>query len=116
MATWIKKYNKDSKHITSVAFTDEGRWAIVTENNYISDDYTGKVMDEAKAKYGYINSVSLSGNSVVVCCDGGVYYKNAPKKLIERLNKVDFLPKVIKFTDNGLLLITDGDKKYDYFM
>ena len=116
MATWIKKYNKESKHITSVAFTDEGHWAIVTENNYISDDYTGKVMDEAKAKYGYINSVSLSGNSVVVCCDGGVYYKNAPKKLIERLNKVDFLPKVIKFTDNGLLLITDGDKKYDYFM
>lgn len=116
MVTWLQKYNKDKKNIISVAFTDEGRWAIVTENSYISDDYTGKVMDEAYAKYGYINSVSLSGNSVVVCCDGGVYYKNAPKKLIERLNKVDFLPKVIKFTDNGLLLITDGDKKYDYFM
>ena len=116
MAAWLQKYNKDKKNIISVAFTDEGRWAIVTENSYISDDYTSKVMDEAYAKYGYINSVSLSGNSVVVCCDGGVYYKNAPKKLIERLNKVDFLPKVIKFTDNGLLLITDGDKKYDYFM
>lgn len=116
MADWLIKYRNDKKKITSVAFTDEGRWAIVTENSYIADEYTLDVMDEARAKYGYINSVSLSGNAVVVCCDGGIYYKNAPKKLIERLNIINFLPKVIKFTDNGLLLITDGDKQYDYFL
>lgn len=116
MVNWLIKYRNDKKKITSVAFTDEGRWAIVTETSYIADEYTLDVMDEARAKYGYINSVSLSGNSVVVCCDGGVYYKNAPKKLIERLNIVNFLPKVIKFTDNGLLLITDGDKQFDYFL
>lgn len=116
MVTWLQKYNKDKKNIISVAFTDEGRWAIVTEDAYVTDGYTVKVVEEAQAKYGYVNSVSLSGNSVVVCCEYGIYYKNAPKKLIEKLNEIDFLPKVIKFTDDGLLLITDGDKKYTYFM
>lgn len=116
MANWVKKYNTDSRNITSVAFTDEGHWAIVTDKAFISDSETMIVLKEAQAKYGFINSVSLSGNSVVVCCSRGVYYKNAPKKLIDKLNEVKFLPKVIKITDDGLVLITDGDKKYAYFM
>lgn len=116
MANWVKKYHTDSRNITSVAFTDDGHWAIVTDKAFISDSETMIVLKEAQAKYGFINSVSLSGNSVVVCCSKGIYYKNAPKKLIDKLNDVKFLPKVIKITDDGLVLITDGDKRYAYFM
>ena len=68
MATWVKKYNTDSRNITSVAFTDGNRWAIVTDKSFVSDSQTMAVLKEAQAKYGFINSVSLSGNSVVVCC------------------------------------------------
>ena len=45
----------------------------------------------------------------------GVYYKNIPSNLAEALKKLTFKPKVIKFTDNGLYLITDGESQNYYF-
>ena len=52
---------------------------------------------------------------MIACCKNGVYNKNIPYNLAEALKKLTFKPKVIKFTDNGLYLITDGESQNYYF-
>ena len=44
------------------------------------------------------------------------YYKDIPTKVEEGIKKQEFRPKVVKFTDSGTYLITDGDKRRGYYM
>ena len=58
----------------------------------------------------------MTNKGIVICCDGGVYYKDIPTNVETALKEQDFHPKVVKFTDSGTYLITDGDKKRAWYM
>ena len=114
----LHRYNAEKEHITSAVFNDSGRWAVVTDKNISwSDDYVGEFMKAAKAKFGFINSMFISANgAMIACCANGVYYKNVPSNVIDKIKSLSYIPKVVKFTDDGLYLITDGKSAYTYFL
>lgn len=55
-------------------------------------------------------------NALVACYQNGVYYYNVNPKVEQSLSSINFKPKYVKFTDKGLLLITDGVSQYTYFL
>lgn len=114
----LHHYNAEKEHITSAVFNDSGHWAVVTDKNISwSDDYVGEFMKAAKTKFGFINSMFISANgAMIACCANGVYYKNVPSNVIDKIKSLSYIPKVVKFTDDGLYLITDGKSAYTYFL
>ncbi len=54
--------------------------------------------------------------SMIACCANGVYYQNVPSNVIDKIKSLSYIPKVVKFTDDGLYLITDGKSAYTYFL
>ena len=52
----------------------------------------------------------------MICCERGVYYKDIPTNVEEALKEQDFRPRVVKFTDSGTYLITDGVKRRSWYM
>ena len=71
---------------------------------------------KAEELYEEVYYAYITNYGMIACCKNGVYYKNIPSNLAEALKKLTFKPKVIKFTDNGLYLITDGESQNYYFM
>ena len=114
----LHHYNAEKEHITSAVFNDSGHWAVVTDKNISwSDDYVGEFMKAAKTKFGFINSMFISANgAMIACCANGVYYKNVPSNVIDKIKSLSYIPKVVKFTDDGRYLITDGKSAYTYFL
>ncbi len=114
----VKEYNNKHEHIISAVFNDSGRWAVVTDKNISwSDDIVGNFMKAAKEKFGFINSIYISpSGAMIACCVNGVYHQNVPSNVIEKIRSLNYIPKVVKFTDNGLYLITDGDSKFEYLL
>ena len=101
----------------SACFNDKGNWVIVTKGKFAySDNYIRDFLLKAESMYGELLSVFISNNGVVACCTYGVLYQNVPSNLVDKLHTINFIPRVIKFTDNGLMLLTDGSSEYDYFM
>ena len=66
--------------------------------------------------FGKLCSVTLTENALVACYQNGVYYYNVNPKVEQSLSSINFKPKYVKFTDKGLLLITDGVSQYTYFL
>lgn len=103
--------------IASACFNDKGDWVIVSDKHYTySSNEIGEFLKQAVELYGTLRSVSLTGNGIIACCESGVYYKNIPSNLAKCLPHLTFKPQVIKFTDNGFFLITDGVSKYEYYL
>jgi hypothetical protein len=74
-----------------------------------------QVLATAEELYEEVYYAYITNYGMIACCKNGVYYKNIPSNLAEALKKLTFKPKVIKFTDNGLYLITDGESQNYYF-
>jgi hypothetical protein len=110
-------YNNMKEPIMSACFNDKGNWVIVTKGKFAySDNYIRDFLLKAESMYGELLSVFISNNGIVACCTYGVLYQNVPSNLVDKLHTINFIPRVIKFTDNGLMLLTDGSSEYDYFM
>ncbi len=63
------------------------------------------------------DSMFISANgAMIACCANGVYYQNVPSNVIDKIKSLSYIPKVVKFTDDGLYLITDGESAYTYFL
>ena len=103
-------------NILSACFNDRGEWVVITDKHYSYSNETIKnfiLKAEELYEEGYYAYITNYG--MIACCKNGVYYKNIPSNLAEALKKLTFKPKVIKFTDNGLYLITDGESQNYYF-
>lgn len=103
--------------VLSACFNDKGEWVIISDKHYIySNESIKNFITKAEDLYGAVNYAYITNKGMIACCKHGVYYRNIPSNLAEALKKLTFKPKVIKFTDNGLYLITDGESQYWYFM
>lgn len=112
-----KRGNLENDNIRSACFNDRGDWVIVSNAHYsYSSEKIGFFLKEAVSRYGALHSVSLTNNGIIACCTSGVYYKNIPLNVAEQIANLRFAPKVIKFTDNGFFLITDGKSQYIYHL
>jgi len=115
----LKLYNSNEK-ILSVSLDDNDNWAYVSAKHFgASDNENYAFMQEASEKYGKLESVCITTKGIVVCCRNGVYFKNVPKSVVDALiefNNSGMRPKVVKFTDSGTYLITDGESSYTYSM
>ncbi len=117
MTEAMKKFNKDGEEIWSVSICENGNWSIITNKHWDASHETDKAnLKRAYEKFGTIRSCEVTNKGIVICCDGGVYYKDIPTNVETALKEQDFHPKVVKFTDSGTYLITDGDKKRAWYM
>ena len=116
----LEQYHNNNEKILSVSLDNSDNWAIVTEDHFTaSNNGDNEFMIEALEKYGRIESVCITTKGIVVCCSRGVYFKGVPKSVVDRIiglaNKGKN-PKVVKFTDSGTCLITDGVDTYTYYL
>ena len=103
-------------NILSACFNDRGEWVVITDKHYSYSNETIKnFILKAEELYEEVYYAYITNYGMIACCKNGVYYKNIPSNLAEALKKLTFKPKVIKFTDNGLYLITDGESQNYYF-
>ncbi len=113
----LRHYNSTKEPIMSACFNENGNWAIVTKGKFAySDNYVRDFLLKAESMYGELLNVFISNNGMIACCKNGVLYHNVPSTLVEKLHTLNFIPRVIKFTDNGFMLMTDGVSNYDYYM
>ena len=107
---------KDDR-VLSACFNDREDWVIITDRHYSYSNETIKnFIVKAEELYGEVYYAYITNNGMIACCKDGVYYKNIPSNLAEALKELTFKPKVVKFTDNGLYLITDGESQKHYFI
>lgn len=111
----LNRANSARENIRSVSLSDNGSWAVISDQHYTSAGYFQEI-EYARKKYGEVYSVSMTNKGVIICCHKGVYYKNIPKVVSDNLSQLYWIPKYIKFTDGGLLLATDGKSTYWYYM
>ncbi len=117
MSEMMKQYNNDGETIYSVSICENGNFVIVTDKHwYASHETDNANLQRAYDKFGTIRSCSVTNKGFVACCDRGVYYKDIPTNVETALKEQDFRPKVVKFTDSGTYLITDGDKQRSWYM
>ena len=116
----LAEMNKNKETITSVSIDNAGNWAYVSDKHFrASSSWDNEKMREASKKLGYMHSVCLTTTGIIVCCENGVFFSRVPKKIVDKI--IDFrrkgnIPKVVKFTDSGTFLITDGNLQYAYYM
>lgn len=112
----LKEY--DDEIISSACINDNGDFAITTNKHfYGSTDYLHNALLEAKKRYGYIESISITNKGVIVVCEKGIYLHNVPTRVYEKLIQMTaWRPIRVKFTDSGTYIITDGKSRYSTFM
>lgn len=117
MKELLHKYNNDGEEIWSVSICENGNFTIVTDKHfYASHEVDNKNMKTALEKFGTIYSCCITNLGIVVCCERGVYYKNIPTKVETGIKDQDFKIRVVKYTDSGTYLITDGERRRSYYM
>ena len=116
----LKERNEDKDKILSVALDDADNWVYVTEKYYRAKSETDQsIISEATNMFGHVQAVSITTKGIVVCCANGVLFKGIPKNLAEKILsfvKDGHRPKVVKFTDSGTFLITDGESAHRFYM
>ncbi|MBQ4421099.1 MAG: hypothetical protein II878_06090 [Bacteroidales bacterium] len=113
----LKEYNNNQEQITSVSVNNNGDFIIITDKHlYASNTNDYNAMIAAKDKYGYIYSACTTEEGVIFCCERGVYYSNIPTILENKLKSLSWKPRIIKFTDYGTFIVTDGENTYTYQM
>ena len=104
--------NKDDITFYSASLNDKGNWSVTSDQGWGADEKTEKIILKAIELYGPVFSVFMTDNATIVCCLKGIYCENVPSNVYEKLLQIDFQPLVVKFTDLGLYLITEAEKKY----
>lgn len=96
----------------SASVNDKGNWSVTSDHGWYADDETAMIVEKAQKLYGEAISIYMTNIATVVCCINGVYCKNVPSNVYNKLLQLDFQPLHIKFTDLGLYLITEASRKY----
>ena len=117
MKSALDKYTGQDEEIWSVSINSEGHYTIVTDKHFdASHSMDLGNFKTASSKYGLIYSACSTSKGLVICCQKGCYYSNIPTIVEEKIKSVSFVPKVVKFTDSGTVLITDGEKRHAFHM
>ena len=109
----------DGEKVVSMAINNSGDWVIITDQHLFASNTTlSNKLSEVSDMFGYIYSVALTDKGYVICANRGIYYHNIPTKVLEKIKEMaeERVVKVVKFTDDGTSLVTDGDKLYKYYM
>lgn len=109
----MQQCNTAKQNFKSITLTDDGSWAVVTNKGYWSEgDELTEFLAQAQKKYGGIQSIHRTCNGAMVAvCKRGVYCHNVPQSMVTELKTLEFEPRMIEFTDDGLYIITDGKSK-----
>lgn len=117
MQSRLEEYIREGDEIKSVSINENGDFTIVTDKHFAaSNDSDMEFIRKAHDKFGFVHSACTTPMGIIVCCEMGIYYGNIPKNIVERIKKLTFNPKIVKYTDSGTCLFTDGEKKNDYYM
>lgn len=110
--------NAAKQTFKSITLTDDGEWAVVTNKGYWCEGEEIKAfLDAAKAKYGGLQSVHRTcGGAMVAVGKRGVMCHKVPEAMLKELKTLEFEPRMIEFTDDGLYIITDGKEKVVHFL
>lgn len=115
----MKACHSTNEKIVSISINNSGEWVIVTDKHlYASSTTFQNKLSEVSDLFGYIYSVALTEMGYVICADRGVYYHNIPTKVLEKIKAMAStkIIKVLKFTDDGTVLLTDGESSFKYYM
>lgn len=115
----MKACHSASEKIVSISITNSGEWVIITDKHlYASSTTFQNKLSEVSDLFGYIYSVALTDKGYVICADRGLYYNNIPTKVLEKIKEKAStkIIKVLKFTDDGTVFLTDGESSYSYYM
>lgn len=110
MVEQLKKLHADAEDVLSACFNDNKEYIIVTEKTIYHNLGVdcGDIIKKANDKYGLIRSASMTNSSFILCADSGVYMHNAPRCISKALDGLNYVPRCIKYTDDGDYIITDG--------
>ena len=115
----IRYYFANNEVVQSISINDKGDWAIITDKHMNSSSAeVYKALIYARDSLGKVYSIALSENGYIICTANGAYFNNMPTKayeyLIQRAKQTKV--KIVKFTDSGTILVTDGENSYSYYM
>lgn len=116
MVEQLEKLHADAEDVLSACFNDNNEYIIVTEKTIYHNlgDGFGDIIKKANDKYGLIRSASMTNSSFILCADSGVYMLNAPRCISKALDGLNYVPRCIKYTDDGDYIITDGVSSYAF--
>ncbi len=112
----LKQLHSASEEVLSACFNDRDEYIIVTEKTIYHNlgDAFGKIITQTNNEYGLILSASMTNSSCILCAQRGVFFVGAPKCISEALNRLNYVPRCIKYTDDGEYIITDGVGSYSF--
>ena len=107
----MQQCNVAKQQFKSIVMTDEGKWLVVTNKGWwcegegLEEFFAAAVKKYGKLQFGYFNP----SGSMVAICKNGIECYSVPSNLVDALKRLEFAPKVIKFTDDGLYIITNNE-------
>ena len=118
MSTKLNEYNNNRETIYCVSICENGAFAIVTDKHFYASKATDNSnMKKAFEKFGQIKDICITNQGIAIVCKNGVYYRNVPTKVEEKIKQCKSRPDHIRFTDSGTCLITyDSGNGYQYYM
>ncbi len=116
MVKELQELHANAEAVQSACFNDNNEFIIVTEKTIYHNlgDGFADMIKQTNEKYGTIRAASMTNGSFILCANSGVFLFNAPRCIARALDKLNFLPRCIKYTDDGDYIITDGISSYAF--
>lgn len=113
----LNEYNSNYDEIKCVSINQSGSYVVLSDKQFVASNPSHRQsMITARDKYGTIKYACITDIGICVVCANGVYYRNIPSALAEKLKHISFVPDKIVFTDCGSYLITNDAGNYSYNM
>lgn len=108
--------NLANEQIRNVSLNDNGDWLLITNKGVSSSEgAVAEFLARAKDAHGKVEAAFISSNGAMMAvCKNGVYCHRVPISVVEAMKTIDFVPKMIKFTDVGYYIITNGKNLVKY--
>lgn len=114
MVEELQKLHANAEAVQSACFNDNNEFIIITEKTIYHNlgDGFANIIKQTNEKYGIIRAASMTNSSFILCANSGVYMLNAPRCISRALDQLNYVPRCIKYTDDGDYIITDGISSY----
>lgn len=108
--------NLANEQIRNVSLNDNGDWLLITNKGVSSSEgAVAEFLARAKDAHGKVEAAFISSKGAMMAvCKNGVYCHRVPISVVEAMKTIDFVPKMIKFTDVGYYIITNGKNLVKY--
>jgi hypothetical protein len=117
MMSEIDNFLDQGDTVISVTFNDYGEWIVITDNHFsASNQQLRQLLEKTNNTYGFIRSASMTNNNAIVVGKGGIMtLQPIPRELDKYLSTMQtFDIQLIKFSDGGAYLVTDGENAAHY--